>query len=86
MAAAKDIDWFSTRTPAQIGLNVDPSQGGTVVDTEKFTLSGVVTDRSLLDVFVLVNEQKVFFRGHSPEEGDRLKFSTEFASRRATTF
>lgn len=76
-AAAKDIDWFSTRTPAQISLNVDPSQGGTVVDTEKFTLSGVVTDRSLLDVFVLVNEQKVFFRGHTPEEGDRLKFSTE---------
>jgi len=47
------------------------------VDTEKFTLSGVVTDRSLLDVFVLVNDQKVFFRGRTPDEGDRLKFSTE---------
>jgi carboxyl-terminal processing protease len=75
--APKEVDWISTRTPAQISLNIDPSQGGTVVDTEKFTLSGVVTDRSLLDVFVLVNDQKVFFRGRTPDEGDRLKFSTE---------
>jgi carboxyl-terminal processing protease len=79
VTGAKELDWLPTRTPAQISLNVDPSQGGAVVDTEKFTLSGVVTDRSLLDVFVLVNDQKVFFRGHSPDEGERLKFSTELS-------
>jgi carboxyl-terminal processing protease len=76
VVAAKDIDWFCTRTPAQISLNVTPSQGGTVVDTEVHPV-GRGDSRSLLDVFVLVNEQKVFFRGHSPEEGDRLKLSTE---------
>jgi carboxyl-terminal processing protease len=76
-APPKEIDWVAGRTPAQISLNVDPSQGGAVVDTEKFALSGVVTDHSLLDVFVLVNDQKVFFRSHAPDDGDRLKFSTE---------
>lgn len=73
----KEADWLHARTPAQISLNVDPSQGGAVVEQEKFTLSGVVADRQLLDVFVLVNDQKVFFRGRTAEDGDRLKFSTE---------
>jgi carboxyl-terminal processing protease len=78
-ALPRDAEWLPTRAPAQITLNVDPSLGGAVVDQERFTLSAVVNDPNLLDVFVMVNDQKVFFRGHTPEDGDRLKFSTEFA-------
>ena len=60
-------------------MNVDPTQGGTVVDTERFTLSSVVSDPQLLDVFVLVNDQKVFFRGRTADDGDKVKFTTDFA-------
>ncbi len=77
-APAKDAVWTHFRTPAQISLNVDPSQGGAAVDGDKFTLSSVVVDPELLDVFVLVNDQKVFFKGAGPEDGGKVKFSTEF--------
>lgn len=74
----KDAESVAFRTPARISMNVDPAQGGAAVDGEKFTLSAVVTDPDLLDIFVLVNDQKVFFKGHTPEDGDKVKFSTEF--------
>jgi carboxyl-terminal processing protease len=75
----KDAEWIPFHAPAQISMNVDPSQGGAVIDGEKFTLSSVVNDPNLLDVFVLVNDQKVFFKGKEPGESDKLKFSTEFS-------
>ncbi len=78
-SAPKEAEWAQFRTPSQISMNVDPSQGGAVIDGEKFTLSSVVTDPSVLDVFVLVNDQKVFFRSATPEDNGRLKFSTEFS-------
>ncbi len=78
-APAKDAVWNEFRTPAQISMNVDPTQGGAVVDGEKFTLSSVVSDPQLLDVFVLVNDQKVFFKGASPDDNGKVKFSTEFS-------
>ncbi len=78
-APTRDVVWSHDRTPAQISLNVDPSQGGAAIDGEKFTLSGVVTDPQMLDVFVLVNDQKVFFAGAKSEDGGKLKFSTEFS-------
>ena len=78
-AAAKDPEWSHFRAPAQISMNVDPSLGGAVVDGEKFTLSSVVADSQLIDVFVMVNDQKVFFRGATPEDAGKLKFSTEFS-------
>jgi carboxyl-terminal processing protease len=78
-APAKDAEYQHFRTPAQISLNVDPGQGGAVVDGERFTLSSQVHDSQLLDVFVLVNDQKVFFRGAGPEDGGKVKFSTEFS-------
>lgn len=77
--ASKDANWSHYRTPAQISMNVDPSLGGAVVDGEKFTLSSVVNDPQLLDVFVLVNDQKVFFKSATPEDGGKLKFTTEFS-------
>ncbi|MFT3706752.1 MAG: MXAN_5808 family serine peptidase [Archangium sp.] len=78
-ALPKDVEWQQFRTPAQISMNVDPSQGGAVVEQEKFTLSSVVSDPALLDVFVLVNDQKVFFKGAGPEDQGKVKFTTEFS-------
>lgn len=71
------VDWQPFRAPAQISMNVDPSQGGMVVETDKLTLSSVVIDPNLLDVFVLANDQKVFFKARSAEDGDRVKFTTD---------
>lgn len=77
-AAPKEIAWSEFRSPAQISFNVDPSQGGAAVDGERFTLSGIVADPQLQDLFVLVNDQKVFFKGKGAEDGDKVKFTTEF--------
>ena len=77
-APPKDVAWTEFRAPAQISLNVDPSTGGAVVDGDRFTLSAVVNDPQLLDLFVLVNDQKVFFKGKGAEDGDQVKFTTEF--------
>ncbi len=79
VAAPSGTETLPFRAPAQITMNVDPTQGGTVVDTERFTLSSVVSDPQLLDVFVLVNDQKVFFRGRAADDGDKIKFTTDFA-------
>ena len=77
-AAPKELERFYLRSPPQITLSVDPSQGGTVVDQERYTLSGMVTDAQLLDVYVLVNDQKVFFKSQPGSEDPKLKFTTEF--------
>lgn len=80
-APQKDATYVSMRSPPDISLSVDPSQGGVVADTERFTLSGVVADPALLDVYVLVNDQKVFFRSRESGDDARLKFTTDFALR-----
>ena len=77
-AAPKEIAWSEFRNPAQISFNVDPSQGGAAVDGDRFTLSGIVADPQLQDLFVLVNDQKVYFKGKGAEDGDKVKFTTEF--------
>jgi len=56
------------REPPRIAITPDPSKGATVVDGEKFHLSGTASvpagspSTKLRDVFVFVNDQKVFFR------------------------
>ncbi len=78
----KKLDWLTTLAPPDIRLDVDPSQGGVMATGERFTLSGVVTDpNGLLDVYVLVNDQKVYFKAVDPkgEEPLKLKFTTDFA-------
>lgn len=82
----KDLEPVPFRAPSHIATNVDPSQGGTAVDAPTFTLSSVITDPSLLDVFVLVNDQKVFFRGRQPDDGEKLKFTTEFPLKEGNNF
>ena len=69
------------REPPQITLAVDQSQGGVVAQGDRYTLTGTVTEpKGLLDMFVLVNDQKVFFRtSDSPKnEPTKLKFTTDF--------
>lgn len=78
-APLKDAQWRPSRTPAQISLNVDPHSGGAVSESERFTLSGVVSDPNLIDLFILVNDQKVFFRSHLPDDTDQVKFVSDFA-------
>ncbi|HZH03691.1 MAG TPA: peptidase S41, partial [Myxococcaceae bacterium] len=77
----KDVEYLMSRTPPLIALNTDAQQGGLVVDSDKFTLSGTASDpNALLDLYVLVNDQKVFFKSASPPEkgGASIAFSTDF--------
>jgi carboxyl-terminal processing protease len=81
-ATAPKLAWTTQHRPPDIRLEVDPAAGGLVANGEKYTLTGVVTDpNGLLDVYVLVNDQKVYFKGVDPKGGEpnSLKFSTEFA-------
>ncbi|AEI65345.1 MXAN_5808 family serine peptidase [Corallococcus macrosporus] len=81
-ATAPKATLVTNHRPPDIRLDVDPATGGLVANGDKFTLSGVVTDpHGLLDVYVLVNDQKVYFKGVNPKGGEpnTLKFSTEFA-------
>jgi carboxyl-terminal processing protease len=77
----KKLDWLTSLAPPEIHLEVDPSRGGVMATGEKFTLTGSVTDpNGLLDVYVLVNDQKVYFKAVDPkgEEPKKLKFTTDF--------
>jgi carboxyl-terminal processing protease len=78
----KKLELLTTLAPPDIRLDVDTSQGGVLATGDRFTLSGTVTDPDgLLDVYVLVNEQKVYFKAVDPkgEEPKKLKFTTDFA-------
>ena len=55
--------------PPRISLNPDPARGAPVVETETFRLSGSALlppsadpDARLRDVYIFVNDEKVFFR------------------------
>lgn len=80
----KGVELLAERQPPRISLDLDPSSGGLVANGDKFTLSGAVSDATgLLDVYILVNDQKVFFKGVDTKnakagEPHTLKFSTDF--------
>jgi carboxyl-terminal processing protease len=79
-ALARELAPLAFRDPPQIALSADPAQGGVVVDGDRFLLSGTVTSpKSLLDMYVLVNDQKVLFKsaGASADEAGAIPFSTE---------
>jgi carboxyl-terminal processing protease len=81
LISVKDVEYLPFRDPPQIAVNADPQQGGIVVNSDRFTLSGTVSNaKTLLDMYVLVNDKKVFFKSASPTEASqaRLKFSTDF--------
>lgn len=71
--------------PPRITLEPDPSHGAPVVDADTFRLSGVAAippssdpDARLRDVFIFVNEKKVFFKVVPENQTTpRMEFQTE---------
>src|SRR5205823_12486205 len=82
----KDIQFLSMREPPQISLSVDPQAGGMVTDSDRFTLSAVITSPVLLDAYVLVNDQKVFFRAAGPEDEGKMRFTTDFSLKEGNNY
>jgi carboxyl-terminal processing protease len=60
--------------PPVISLNVEPGAGGLVTTADDFLLSGKISNPKLLDMFILVNDQKVFFKSN-PQNSSQLEFS-----------
>jgi carboxyl-terminal processing protease len=78
----KKMEWLTRLSPPAIQLDVDTSRGGVMANGDRFTLTGTVTDpEGLLDVYVLVNDQKVYFKAVDTQgpEPRKLKFTTDFA-------
>lgn len=78
----KALTWVARRSPPEIRLEQDTTNGGLVATGDRFTLSGEVRDaEGLQDVYVLVNDQKVYFQGvPAKQEGERkVKFSATFS-------
>ncbi|WP_257459909.1 MXAN_5808 family serine peptidase [Archangium lipolyticum] len=78
------LTYVARRSPPDIKLDVDYSQGGLVANGDKYTLTGEVDDaQGLLDMYILVNDQKVYFQGvdqnAKANEPRKLKFTTEFS-------
>ncbi|HVE87131.1 MAG TPA: MXAN_5808 family serine peptidase [Myxococcales bacterium] len=76
-----ELQYVARRVPPAIALNVDPAQGGTVADGERFSLSGSVTGAGNdVDLYVLVNDQKVYFKtvAGTDKEPVKFKFATDF--------
>jgi carboxyl-terminal processing protease len=81
-APPKALTWVARRTPPEIRLDQDTAGGGLVATGDRFTLSGEVRDvEGMQDMYVLVNDQKVYFQGvPAKQEGERkVKFSATFA-------
>jgi carboxyl-terminal processing protease len=71
------------REPPKIAISPDPTKGAPVVDGDTFRLSGTASvapsadgSAKLRDVFVFVNDQKVFFKV-SPESASAAKLDFE---------
>jgi carboxyl-terminal processing protease len=62
-APLKELAYKMDRDPPLITLEGDAAKGALVSGSERITLTGTVTSpRQLLDVYVLVNDQKVYFK------------------------
>jgi len=84
--APKEVSYVAMREPPQISLSVDPQAGGVVTDGDRFTLSAVINSPVLLDAYVLVNDQKVFFRAADPAEEGKMKFTTDFTLKEGNNY
>jgi carboxyl-terminal processing protease len=79
--ATHELQYVARRVPPAISLNVDPQAGGVVADGERFSLAGSVTAATHdVDLYVLVNDQKVYFKTVSGNEKEpaKFKFATDF--------
>ena len=68
------LQFLPFHLPPVISLNVEPNAGGLVSTADEFLLSGSIQNPKLLDMFIMVNEQKVFFKSHS-QNNSKLEFS-----------
>ncbi|MCL2012294.1 MAG: S41 family peptidase [Cystobacterineae bacterium] len=68
------LTYLPHHLPPLISLNVDSSTGGLVSNENHFLLSGHVKNPKLLDMFILVNDKKVFFKSN-PKHSSQLEFS-----------
>ncbi len=74
---APAFETVEVRTEPKIQVSLDTSQGGVVTDAEKLQLSGSAVDKAgLRDLYIFVNEQKVFFEA-AREPGAPIKFNAE---------
>ncbi|WP_373044646.1 MXAN_5808 family serine peptidase [Vulgatibacter sp.] len=76
-AAFAGVESRMWRNPPRISLDVDTSKGGVAVDDDHYQLGGTVEDPELRDVFVFVNDQKVFFAPGGGADG-KLRFDARF--------
>jgi len=77
------IEGTMWKTPPRITLDADTSKGGAAVTADHFQLSGTVEDPELRDVYVFVNDQKVFFAPGAGANG-KLRFDTRFPLKEGT--
>jgi carboxyl-terminal processing protease len=78
----KKLNWLTGLQPPDIHLDMDTSHGAVVANGDRYTLTGTVADPDgLLDMYVLVNDQKVFFKAVDTkgDEQKKMKFAAEFA-------
>jgi len=66
-----------SRTPPDIVFDVDTSTGGIASTVDHYSLQGRVTHEDLRDVYVFVNDQKVFF-APGKKGSEPLRFSADF--------
>jgi len=72
------------RDPPRITLSPDPGKGAPVVDGERLRVEGVAQAATgpgprhrLRDLFIFVNDQKVYFQAAPDAETGRLEFATD---------
>lgn len=67
------------RSMPKIELGIDLQKGGILTDSERFLLKGVARDEDALrDLYIFVNEQKVFFKSASDPTPNEIRFSADF--------
>jgi len=76
-ASLAAVETSFARTPPEIRLDVDTSKGGIAVNTDRYVLTGTVANPELRDVYVFVNDQKVYF-APAAKDGKPLRFNAEF--------
>ncbi len=77
--ASASLEGTDLRSMPKIQLGIDLQKGGILTDSERFQLAGTASDEDALrDLYIFVNEQKVFFKSASEESPNEIKFSADF--------
>ncbi|MBS2031932.1 MAG: PDZ domain-containing protein [Deltaproteobacteria bacterium] len=63
----------------QVTVTADTSKGGIETTADHFTLTGTAYDPAKLrDLYIFVNDQKVFFRSTGDKPDEKIAFTTDF--------